>query len=239
MLKRSELLEIAKPLGFKEEMYRAVIEGRKTQTRRILSEQPICAEAPGYDPIWGHGVITAPDHKHVGKFCVHARFGREDKDLPSPMQTGEIYYLTEPVQIETVAYDAHGGMADVHYLWERYDRPNVSRNILLTVEDVQKLLARKAEGAPYTPTTARFMRKVFAREFVRITDVRIQKLQDISATDIENEGALTENTEISKVLPIWINLWDSINAKREGGKYAWAANPFVFAYTFERVEVQS
>jgi len=225
-MNRAKLLKTAKPLGFKEEMYRAFVELRKRQTRRIesINDHPICIDKD----TWGNSTSVV----------WYGDYGVNGSAVKPRYQVGDIVYLTEPVQIETFSYDAHGGMADVQYLWERYDRPNVERNIDLLVEDVKKLLARKGEGAPYAPTTARFMRKVFAREFARVTDVRIERLQDISPNDCRAEGIPSENTDVG-VRYCFGQLWDSINANREKGKYAWEANPYVWAYSLERLEVSS
>jgi len=80
-----------------------------------------------------------------------------------------------------------------------------------------------------------------ARIFLRVTDVRVERLQDISIEDILAEGfdkgRLTENYGdkelIDKCLEWWIKLWDSTT--KDGFK--WGDNPCVFVYEFEKMEV--
>ncbi len=80
-----------------------------------------------------------------------------------------------------------------------------------------------------------------------MTDVRVQRLQDISEEDARAEGvscdAPPEYPEICGCFAIpdehenrhhYARLWDSIN-----GEGAWAANPWVWALAFARVEVAS
>lgn len=95
------------------------------------------------------------------------------------------------------------------------------------------------------------MPKEAARIFLRLTDVRVERLQEITAEDCIAEGIdlewsdeLPQPSHMSiaysekRVKPAFIKayakLWDSLNAKRDGGKYAWDKNPWVFVYQFER-----
>jgi len=72
-----------------------------------------------------------------------------------------------------------------------------------------------------------------ARLFLRVTDVRVQRVQDITSSDIEQEGVDTEGLNTGEEWKYaFSQLWDSINAKRG---YGWDANPWVWAYTFEQV----
>ncbi|MDE2020480.1 MAG: hypothetical protein KGJ13_09115 [Patescibacteria group bacterium] len=88
-----------------------------------------------------------------------------------------------------------------------------------------------------------YMPRIFARTFVRIVSAKVERLQDISEWDAGKEGVtLTADQQAQ-----WVSaesretfnrhafrlLWDSINAKREGGKYAWARNPWVVCYEWE------
>jgi hypothetical protein len=88
---------------------------------------------------------------------------------------------------------------------------------------------------PWTGTKWRpsiHMPRWASRITLEVTGVRVERVQEITALDIEREGAITQATEINDVLPIWVKLWDSINAKRGFG---WAVNPFVWVVEFKRV----
>lgn len=84
-----------------------------------------------------------------------------------------------------------------------------------------------------------------------VTQVRIQRIQDISEADAVSEGierdpetggywgatgqAITPGAtaRFQHAKHAYSNLWDSINAEREGGIYSWDSNPFVAAYSFK------
>lgn len=68
---------------------------------------------------------------------------------------------------------------------------------------------------------------------LEVTNVRVQRIQDISEEDARAEGVYPQDAIINASCR-WLfrRLWDSINAKRG---YGWDANPWVWAVTFERV----
>jgi hypothetical protein len=90
-----------------------------------------------------------------------------------------------------------------------------------------------------------------ARIFLRVTDVRAERVQDIRFLEALDEGVKPDFTEPDgwvedKAIAIvgamkaqraaieaFRDLWDSLNAKRG---YGWDTNPWVWVYTFERIE---
>jgi hypothetical protein len=72
------------------------------------------------------------------------------------------------------------------------------------------------------------MPKEAARIFLRITDVKVEKLQEITVDD-----ALHEGCSIIKGLESFKKLWNKIVFDKI--TYGWDANPFVWVYTFERI----
>ena len=88
------------------------------------------------------------------------------------------------------------------------------------------------------------MPKAYARIFLKVTNVRVERLQDISEEDAIAEGIIRvgdgwkdysykkENDAYRYRTPkqSYETLWNSIN-----GKDAWEQNPYVFVYEFERV----
>lgn len=94
-----------------------------------------------------------------------------------------------------------------------------------------------------------FMPKEAARVFLKVTNVRCERLNDISERDAVAEGIkqtwISDSPEENRYknyfndghgsfLPerSFQSLWDSINAK----KYPWVSNPWVWVYEFERIE---
>ncbi|MCX4256521.1 MAG: hypothetical protein OSJ54_06295 [Oscillospiraceae bacterium] len=103
------------------------------------------------------------------------------------------------------------------------------------------------------------MPKEAARIFLRVTDVRVERLQDIITEDyktplnINREGLISPCCQCThhngdckdfiaqnscKLLDEFINLWNSTVKKSDLDKYGWEANPWVWVIEFERVEVE-
>jgi hypothetical protein len=74
------------------------------------------------------------------------------------------------------------------------------------------------------------MYKFMARIWLEITNIRVERVQEISWGDIALEG-ICEKYAVD-THEKFIDLWDSINAKRHGGIYAWDKNPFVWIIEF-------
>lgn len=92
-----------------------------------------------------------------------------------------------------------------------------------------------------------FMPRDAARIFLKVLDVRVERLNDISSGDCENEGLWFYSSDYREEICIWRSsgealksvrlqffkqLWDSINVK----KHPWASNPWVWVIEFERIE---
>jgi hypothetical protein len=97
--------------------------------------------------------------------------------------------------------------------------------------------------APATRELVKWNNKLFmaakqARRFIRIKEVRQERLQAITTADIIAEGVElpqaieTPNPTIYRAA--WVALWDSINGSKEG--CAWEDNPFVWVYEYENCE---
>lgn len=89
-----------------------------------------------------------------------------------------------------------------------------------------------AEGQHWRPSMR--MPRSVARIFLRVTDVRLERLQDISESDaiaegLENAAAYTPSENVER----FAAFWNSFSVKRG---YGWDTNPWVWAYTFERIE---
>ena len=109
-----------------------------------------------------------------------------------------------------------------------------------------------ADGEKWRPSI--FMPRNAARIFLRVTDVRAERLQDISVQDAKDEGIRVhangckdglafgcyngDNCVYNKCkrpIEYFHELWDSINFKRG---YGWDTNPWVWVISFERCEKQ-
>lgn len=109
---------------------------------------------------------------------------------------------------------------------------------------------RIAYGYKWKPSI--HMKKEFARIFLKVKDVRVEKLQDITEDQAEKEGAETDEflqymDWAESVAPAGVpctfptvrdnfaKIWDSTVSKKDFDKYGWESNPYVYVIEFERV----
>ena len=91
--------------------------------------------------------------------------------------------------------------------------------------------------------SGRFLPDPFIRETIRVTDIRVERLQQITPEDARREGApelsgfpIFHECGVQSYVRWFAALWDSINGKRKGMK--WSDNPEVFVISFERESKQ-
>ena len=187
-----------KPIIFNTEMVRAILDGRKTVTRRVVK----CShrDAAGFNIVKnGNGEIVG-----VMDYDDDER-SYEDYTIP-PYRPGDILYVRETWA--RVKF----GVGDWHYEY-RADCDNPSK-------------WSNGSIAEWHPSI--HMPKEAARIFLRVTGVRVERLQDITDEDIVAEG-----------LPIgcyFDDLWDKTVKPADRGRYGWKANPLVWVIEFERCE---
>ena len=97
------------------------------------------------------------------------------------------------------------------------------------------------------------MPKEAARIFLKVTDVRVERLRDITPTQCLKEGCNAKQiSSYMKQLPFsnddnffisyrlsFKDIWDSTIKKQDLDKYGWEGNPWVWVIEFERVEVEN
>lgn len=97
-------------------------------------------------------------------------------------------------------------------------------------------------GAKVKWHSSMFMPKKAARIFLRITNVRCEPVQNITEDEAKAEGAKSFLLYFTKPQDVSIkttykagfhSLWDSIHKKTK--EHQWGSNPWVWAYTFERI----
>jgi len=195
-----------KPILFNTEMVRAILDGRKTQTRRIVNNDWIqSAKLP----------IATDDNKKIWHFW-------NSGEHKSKYEIDDVLYVRE-----TFGEFTHTRFGGTH-----------TKIIYKADGDLECRGVKPSNSGEFfhgwKPSI--HMPKEYARIFLKITDVRVEKLQDINCYEIEKEGFkdLFQNTQmcVGKAEDWWINLWNS--TAKDG--YKWEDNPYVFVYEFERVE---
>lgn len=189
-----------RPILFSTPMVQAIDGNYKTQTRRTKGLERINNSSDEYR-FDGRAVSDE------GWICYW--FERLEKNEPT-----EEYVFIEPVV----------SIGDVFWARETF-------NLHSDLEECGPEYWYKADecsypGIKWKPSL--FMPKEACRFFLKITDIRIERLNDISSSDAQQEG-IKENGE--PFVERFQTLWKSIN-----GMDSWDKNPFVWVYSFEIIE---
>lgn len=200
---------------FNGEMVRATIDGRKTQTRRIVKPQP---DEDGLARLSGgpwmdtsEKVYRCPFGQVGDRLYVRETFAILGNEDGCPIDWNGNLIKGDEKQAARI-YKASCWQEPGNYgLWSIPDR------------DIQY------EGA-WRPSI--HMPRWASRILLEITDVRVERLNDISEEDAKAEGAPTECCVIGdKHFLGFRTLWKSIY-----GAESWNANPWCWAITFKRIE---
>ena len=242
-----------KPILFNTEMVRAILDGRKTCTRRI------CKDANEY---------TVPDMDFYNAdrrtYAVHNYANKEHTEQLSIAERtcsicpGDILYVRETWQCwRAHRYEAtadirfRAGGDDVRLQFANGNTDSIDRLDYDTF--VHKWFSHNGEWKP-----SLFMPKEAARIWLKVTDVRVERLQEMKPVDVIKEGAYPDcwdclNTygesgsqccygteeqcsQCDEVMMEWEKLWTSTIKKSDLDRYGWDANPWVWVIEFERCE---
>lgn len=207
-----------KPILFNTEMVRAMLEGRKTSTRRVVKPQPksnLCYTfAGGGCGTWGYPSPSA--HEIWGEeYKLPDDITKDDleKQWNPPCHTDDILYVRETW---CSAYDGE------KYFYLADKLTNREERSLLNYDDVK-----------WHPSI--HMPKEAARIWLKATDVRVERLQEITETQAQAEGCNSGLlTGPCTARGQFENLWNSTIKKPDADKYGWSANPWVWVIEFGR-----
>jgi len=221
------MIEGAKRLPpFRPELRAAIREGRKTQTRRVVKPQPDYR----HDVVMqGRGTSMHGNDWRFGISGICKSTDWDDEWVSCPYgRPGDVRFLTEPL-IDV------GGVAAYRDSDPMYSDAFAGTYVLVD----GKVMPWRWQN-PYL--TSIYMPNEAARTFVRIVSVRVERVTEITRSDIRAEGVTIpphmSNEESYKraYLNAWVSLWDSINGERDGGKYAWDKAPWVWVIEWEPIE---
>lgn len=224
---------------FKPDMIKAILEGRKTMTRRVLTKNNstcgslLTGDGQGWHSFDFNDVVV--DGKQGNRWYLKVAVPENDTRhrIFSKHAIGDLLYIKEgfkPKQFAGVRLDGYDYKQD-HIEW-------LTKN-----------------GQKYTPDSGcemqvgkgyiehwkspLFMPKTAARIWLEITEIRVERLQEITEQDAQLEGAIccVKNYHVVKqyddVFPSarqhFHELWQSIN-----GKESWKTNPWVWVISFKK-----
>lgn len=219
-----ELLQKAKPILFNTDMVRAIMTGKKTVTRRVANINT------------NHCCIGDYPHKFIrddfadgiysGFVCQYCGFGVCPPHSKYPVgssfirpryNVGDILYIRETWG--NYRYDNEDGGAS--YFMYRADHPDGATEF---VSADGKVVCGLPEWRPSI-----FMPKEAARTFLRVTDVKLERLHDFLNDERgpEAEGCASKSE--------FIAVWETTIKEKDRQFFGWEANPYVWKIEFEKM----
>lgn len=218
-----------KPILFNTEMVRAILDGRKTCTRRVVKDG-----IPD-DAMWGYTAFTPKGY--ISCRGVYAD-GYGEGFYKLPYQPGDILYVRET--------------------WGHPISLNSNKQYVFRADKIAES-GFKNDSHIWHPSI--HMPKKAARIWLKVTDVRVERLQEITETQTEEEGFLFTPPCLHRTGENYCDidgpcgnkikycdmsagelfgkvLWDSTIKKSDIDIYGWDANPWVWVIEFERCEPQ-
>ena len=226
-----------KPILFNKqistEMVRAILDGQKTCTRRILKHNV-------------ESILNSPYHKKHPEV--------EERQIISklcqpPYQPGDIMYVRETWQY---LYELDGNEQIIEGTGKYY----YAATDTIPFDTYVDASGVTHERVPWHPSI--HMPKEAARIWLKVTNVRVERLQEMKPVDVIKEGAYPDcwdclNTygesgsqccygteeqcsQCDAVMMEWEKLWNSTIKKSDLDRYGWDANPYVWVIEFERCE---
>ena len=226
---------------FTGESIRAILEDRKTQTRRVISPQPsphcayVCKATNGW--AWTDGSTRDYDY-----------FPKDREALTCPYGVpGDRLWVREGYALQAscdgdappfgkdrpIKFTGEDGLDWLQPHYRATDPPPD----LCCEEEGCKCCAEGEPGPHWKPSI--FMPRWASRIALELTYVRVQRVQEINEEDARAEGIDGHDALVGQIAnpyrTAYADLWDAINAKREHGAFAWDRNPWVWYLSFRRL----
>jgi hypothetical protein len=215
-----------KPILFSAEMIKAIDEDRKNRTRRVIKKIP--CECGNWIPCEVSNT-TKEGYQASGHSGLWSCESCMSEPAKSPYIVGETRWIQETWKIDRIDYDGFsilisykaGGKNTVQFSKERYFK-------------FRKFSLKGGWQSPY------FMPREAARSFIEITDVKPERLQDITEEDAKAEGVSPIVDAHLNILPngyrlAFSDLWNKLNLKRG---YGYDMNPWIRVISFEKVNTK-
>ena len=188
-----------RPILMNTDMVHAILEGRKTATRRNPFQM-----APGCEPV--NGLYRGDKNRTCALFKVPKLLVA--KPVYAPCERGDILWVRETWTRLPETPGGHFRPRGVYYY--------------KAGEDIRPEKYRENGWHPSI-----HMPREAARIFLRVTDVRVERLQDCGNMQAKDEGCTCSSQ--------FARLWDSTIKPADRAAYGWDANPWVWVISFERI----
>lgn len=214
-----------KPILFNTGMTRAILESRKTVTRRVVKFNK------GWNSAWS-GYVPDGDVLYGNNNIPAVKCPFRKDDVLWVRETFRVDYLSNIVGSGRVRYKADGSYADIHFSADRYD------------------MMRRAQSKPGWRANENMPREV-ARIFLRVTNVRAERLREITTIEAQQEGqpectggimacggpesCFDCEASYQNAIRWFSSVWDSTIKLADRDNYGWNANPWVWVIEFEQI----
>lgn len=209
-----------RPVLFSAPMVRAILEGRKTQTRRPYKNR----KHPDFGCAMAASELVCEPQHVIDRTCPYG-------------QPGDLLWVKET----TIKVEDHGYVGPC-FVESDEGRAVLEYGLSPAPDDVTEVEPEDIRKRP-----AIHMPRAMSRILLEVTAVRVERLQDISEADAIAEGILEQRSQtdagwvdywpsedgepFARASEAYRALWESIN-----GPSSWTANPWVWVITFRRIE---
>lgn len=211
-----------KPILFNTEMVKAILDGRKTVTRRLVKPLPVKDGR-----LWRlDGAAWTDNLDSVIPVPCHSLYNK------APFHPGDILYVRETWCKGKVCYGEEPDGRSVPFISQCVDEDDIIPKEWAIRHDIG------IEDVVWKPSI--HMPKEAARIFLRVTHVRMERLQSISADECPMEGVwpLCAGSVAGREAyykTAFAKLWDSTIKPADLPFFGWEANPWVWVIKFERI----
>lgn len=193
-----------KPILFNTDMVKAILEGRKTQTRRLI--KPITKKACGF-----YVTFRQSDNAFTGVYDYDENERMFENSHTPPCQIGDILWIRET--------------------WANTWTPNGDEGFIYKADGKPNSFpywgnSKQCKDEVWIPSI--HMPKEAARIFLRVSNVRVEKLLEITDEEALREG-FEDVPEIFTAKELFQAEWNSIYKN-------WDENPWVWVIEFERID---
>lgn len=230
-----------KPILFNSEMVRAVLSGRKTQTRRAIK----LANAGYCDPKEGTYQDEYGETRSMFELCPYGQVG----DRLWVRETWRPHCWDSDFFEMLIEYAADGQISEwiatsdlwcdenrCEDVWIKLSNDLTARNVPVDADgNFEKV---EVNPLPWRPSI--FLPRAASRITLEITNVRIERVQSIKPSDAiaegitfeQHGGGLGDACDEIRMLHAFESLWDKINSRRG---YGWELNPWAWVVEFSRI----
>lgn len=216
---------------FSAPMVRAILDGRKTKTRRVVTPQP--ARNHGLQPMWG--TSPAPNPTPFGTPYLWREVGPDYPDDESDNRRCPFGQPGDQLWVRETAW------------YDREELPIVGAprcffpggDVVTRNRGLSRSPLGQAQTPEYMNLSAHLVRRPSihmprwaSRITLEVTDVRVERLQEVTDTEAIAEGIDGDESELTPRNAFSV-LWQELNGERGFG---WDVNPWVWVIGFKRIQ---